>query len=176
MQAFKVLRTVGITLAAFTLSAALAQEVGVLHLRPLHLELPATWSFDGSKRPIEGVGPDGEKVLISILRLRPKAPSEPLPSAQDTARGFVQDRMGELATKGGKTVVRPVSEVPVPEGKAGYSVGSEASGILGGKSYFIQYLLAAPGVIIYVTLEGKGEAKPPMERFDAVLGTQKWDE
>jgi hypothetical protein len=84
--------------------------------------------------------------------------------------------MDELATKGGKTIVRPVSRIPAPEGKAGYSVASEATSLLGGKSYFIQYLLAAPGVIIYFTVEGKGEAKEAMERFDAFLQTQTWDD
>jgi hypothetical protein len=157
-------------------TSALAQDVGVLHLRPLHLELPATWTFDGSKRPIEGRGPEGEKVLISIMRKRPGAASEPMPSAQETAQGFVHGPMGELASKSGKTVVRPISEFPVQEGKAGYSAGSEISSMLGGKSYFIQYLLAAPGVIIYLTFEGKGEALPAMQRFDAFFNTQRWDE
>jgi hypothetical protein len=155
---------------------AFAQDVGVLHLRPLHLELPATWAFDGSKRPIEGRGPEGEKVLISIMRKRPGAASEPLPTAKEMAQGFGQGPMGELALKGGKTVVRPVSEFPVQDGKAGYSAGSEVSSMFGGKSYFIQYLLAAPGVLIYLTFEGKGEAPTAMQRFDAFFSTQRWDE
>lgn len=155
---------------------ARAQDVGVLHLRPLHLELPATWTFDGSKRPIEGRGPDGEKVLISIMRKRPEAASEPAPSAKEMAQGFANGPMSQLASKGGKVVVRPVGEFPVPEGKAGYSAGSEGSSMFGGKSYFIQYLLAAPGVVIYLTFEGKGEAAPAMQKFDAFFNTQRWDE
>ena len=157
-------------------TGALAQDVGVLHLRPLHLELPATWTFDGSKRPIEGRGPEGEKVLISIMRKRPGAASEPVPTAKEMAQGFAQGPMSELASKGGKAVVRPVSEFPVQEGKAAYSAGSETSGMLGGKSYFVQYLLAAPGVIIYLTFEGKGGALPAMQRFDGFFNTQRWDE
>jgi len=157
-------------------TAALAQDIGVLHLRPLHLELPPTWTFDGSKRPIEGKGPDGEKVLISIMRKRPSAASEPVPAAQEMAQGFAQGPMRELASKGGKAVVRPVSEFPTHEGKAAYSAGSESSSTFGGKSYFVQYLLAAPGVIIYLTFEGKGEALPAMQRFDPFFATQRWDE
>lgn len=153
-----------------------AQDVGVLHLRPLHLELPPTWTFDGSKRPIEGRGPDGEKVLVSIMRKRPGAASEPVPTPKEMAQGFANGPMSELASKGGKVVVRSVGEFPVPEGKAAYSSGSEVSGMLGGKSYFIQYLLAAPGVIIYLTFEGKGEALPAMQKFDAFFNTQRWDE
>ena len=30
---------------------AVAQDVGTLHLHPLHLDFPAAWTFDGSKRP-----------------------------------------------------------------------------------------------------------------------------
>lgn len=157
-------------------TSALAQDIGILHLRPLHLELPATWTFDGSKQPIEGRGPDGEKVLISIMRKSPGVASEPMPTAKETAQGFAQGPMSELTAKGGKAVVRPVSEFPAQEGKAGYSAGSEKSSMFGGKSYFIQYLLAAPGVIIYLTFEGKGEALPAMQRFDAFFNTQRWDE
>ena len=84
--------------------------------------------------------------------------------------------MKELAAKGGMVVVRPVSQFPVAEGKAGYSAGSETSSVFGGKSYFIQYLLAAPGVIVYFTFEGKGEAQSAMQRFDSFFATQQWDE
>jgi hypothetical protein len=165
-----------LSLLLFTISGSSAQDVGVLHLRPLHLELPSTWSFDGSRNPIEGKGPQGEKLLISTMRRRVSAASEPAPSAKETAQGFAQGPMGDLASKGGKVVVRPVSEFPVQDGKAGYSAGSESSSVFGGKSYFIQYLLAAPGVIIYLTFEGKGEALPAMQRFDEFFKTQRWDE
>lgn len=154
---------------------AFAQDVGTLHLTPLHIELPVTWQFNESKRPIEGSGPDGEKVLVSIMRKRIAA-SEPVPDAGDLAKGFAQGPMGQLATKGGKIIVRPIAEMPVPAGKAGYSVGSEASGVFAGKSYFVQYLLASPGVLIYLTFEGKGEALSAMKRFDSFFETQRWDE
>lgn len=172
MTAVRMLLVCSILLAPL---GARADDVGVLHLGPLHLELPATWTFDGSKRPIEGRGPDGEKVLISIMRKRPEAPSEPAPSAKEMAQGFANGPMSQLASNGGKVVVRPVGEFPVPEGKAGYSAGSEVSGVFGGKSYFIQYLLASPGVIIYLTFGGKGEAVPAMQKFDAIFNTQRWD-
>jgi hypothetical protein len=157
-------------------ASALAQEVGVLHLNPLHLELPSTWTFNGSKQPLEGKGPDGEKVLISIMRIRPGAASGPVPTANESLQGLVQGPMVQLASKGGQVVVRPVSQFPTKEGKAAYSAGSESSGIFGGKSYFIQYVLAAPGTVIYLTFEGKGPAATAMQRFDAFFATQRWDE
>ncbi len=84
--------------------------------------------------------------------------------------------MTQLATNGGKTVIRPVSELPAPEGKVIYSSGSESSGLSGGKSYFLQYIMAAQGVLIYITFEGKGEAASALQRFDGIIATQKWDE
>lgn len=175
----QLLKFVVISIAIFVVvicAPSYAQEVGVLHLRPLHLELPATWKFDGSKRPIEGTGPDGEKVLISVFRSGSPTGSGQLPSAKETAKGFVRDHMGQLASKGGKSVIRPITEMPMPDGKAGFSSGSEASNFLSGKSYFVQYLVAASDVIIYFTFEGKGDAKPAMERFDEIFKTQSWDE
>jgi hypothetical protein len=170
----RILRTLVLIAASIFHFAASAQDVGILHLRPLHLELPSTWNFDGTKRPIEGRGPNGEKVLISILRKQ--STSESLRTAQDTAKSFAQGPMRDLATKNGKTIVRPLSELPVQDGKAGYSVGSETSSLFGGKSYFVQYLLAAPDVIIYFTFEGKGDTEQAMQRFDQFFATQRWDE
>lgn len=155
---------------------SLAQDIGILHLTPLHLELPFSWKFDGSKRPIEGKGPDGEVVLISVKRMQADEKSGATLSAKEAAKNFAQGAMGQLASKGKQTIVRPVSEFPTIEDKVAYSAGSESSGMFGGKSYFIQYILASTEVIIYLTFEGKGEASPAMQRFDAFLATQRWDE
>jgi hypothetical protein len=159
-------------LGVFAQGQTFAQSVGVLHLNPLHLELPATWIFDGSKNPIEGKGPNGEVLLISVLR-RQAGPSE---SALKVAEGFSGEEMADLASRRGKVVIRPVGKFPAPTGKVGYSAGSEVSDTDGGKSYFIQYLLAEPNVMIYFTFEGKDEALPAMQRFDALIRTQHWDE
>lgn len=159
-----------------SLPQAPAQGVGVLNLSPLHLELPASWTFDQSKQPIEGHGPNGEKLLISVMRKRAGAATEAVPSAKEIAQKFAQEQMSEFASKGGATIVRPVSEFAVPEGKAGYSVASEKSSLFGGKKYFIQYIFAASGVLIFLTFEGNGEALSAMRQSDTFLNTQRWDE
>jgi hypothetical protein len=155
------------------LSAFATADVGLLHLRPLHLELPPTWRFDGSKNPIEGFGPDGEKALISVMRRKTGAGTGP--SASEVARGFANSQMAEIAVKGGKSVIRPVSPLPAPEGKTVYSAASERSGLFG-KSYFIQYLLSAKDASIFITFEGRGDATSQLPKFDAIISTQKWDE
>lgn len=33
-----------------------AEDVGILHLRPLHLQLPPTWQFDSNKTPLKVMG------------------------------------------------------------------------------------------------------------------------
>ncbi|QNA89819.1 hypothetical protein G4G28_17435 [Massilia sp. Dwa41.01b] len=159
-----------------TLPQALAQDIGVLHLSPLHLELPATWSFDQSKQPIEGHGLNGEKLLISVMRKRAGPATEAVPSVKEIAQKFAHGQMSKLASKGGATIVRPLSEFPVPEGKAAYSVASEKSSPFGGKKYFIQYIFATPEVIIFLTFEGNGEALSAMRQSDTLLNTQRWDD
>jgi hypothetical protein len=157
-------------------AAAGAQDVGVLNLSPLHLTLPPTWSFDGSKRPIEGQGPDGEKVLISVLHRRADAQGKAAQPAQDLAKDFANGLMKDLAAKGGKVVIRPVVELQASPGKAVFSAASEVQGAFGRKSYFIQYVLAGSDVMFYFTFEGRGEAALAMARFDLFFDTQRWDE
>ena len=153
---------------------ALAQEVGVLHLRPLHLELPATWSFDGAKTPIEGTGPEGERLLASIIRRRPDAAAT-TPPATEAARGFAQNRMSQLSAKDGKTIIREVTELPAPAGKVAFSAASEKPSLLSGSRYFIQYLLACDSAMFYFTVEGNGKAAPVLDRFDQIISRQQWD-
>lgn len=155
-------------------SVASAQEVGVLHLRPLHLELPATWKFDGTKSPIEGTGPDGEKLLVSVMRRRPDATAA-APLATEMAKGFARDSMPQLSAKDGKTVIGEVTEFPAPTGKVAFSAASEKSGLLSGDQYFIQYLLACDSALFYLTVEGSGKAAPVLERFDQIISRQQWD-
>ena len=102
-------RTLLIVASVFTFLSpiAAAQDVGVLHLRPLHLELPATWRFDGSKNPIEGFGPEGEKLLVTIMRRKPDS-TGPVRPAKEIAQGFAKDKMQTLSVKDGKSLIRPV--------------------------------------------------------------------
>jgi hypothetical protein len=161
-------------LATLSLSVR-AEDVGVLHLRPLNLVLPPTWTFDGSKKPIEGHGPDGEKLLITIMKRRLGADTATSASAKDMAVNFSRDMMPTLAAKDGKTIIRPVTPVITAEGKVAFSAASEKSGLFG-EQYFVQYLLASDAALIYLTIEGKGKASPVVERFDIIMKTQQWDD
>jgi hypothetical protein len=172
----RTLLTLLLVVCTATALPAQAEDVGVLHLRPLHLILPPTWTFDESKNPIEGRGPDGEKLLITIMKRRSDGGSNSPASAKDLASGFAKDKMPLLAAKDGKTVVRPVTPVSTPEGKVGFAAASEKSGLFSGEQYFVQYLLASDSALIYLTVEGKGKVSAVTERFDEIMRTQRWDE
>lgn len=166
------MKTIRISLASLLLffSAEMAQAQ-MVEAPPLHLQLPSTWTLDSARRPMEGKGPDGEKMLLTIARARPDKTT----SAQEDAKSFAQDILKKMASRNGKQVIRPVEQFAVPAGKAAYSSASESSGLFG-KAYFIQYLLASEGVMYYFTFEGKGEAAPALQRFDALMNEQRWDE
>ncbi|MEN3112009.1 hypothetical protein ACFONG_19355 [Uliginosibacterium paludis] len=155
--------------AAFSINA---QDVGVLHLTPLHLQLPPTWQFDGSKNPIEGKGANGEKMLISkVRRSKPEAPP-----ATIYAEKMAETHMAAYASNKGKAVIRPVSETPSLPGKKLFSAASEKTALFGGKSYFIQYILANNDYSIYITIEGNGGVSEVIDGFDSIIKTQTWDE
>ncbi len=148
------------------------QGIGVLYLSPLHIELPGSWQFDGSKMPIEGYGPNGEKLLVTILRLKPDAT---VTSAEDNVLGMLE-RLEYSGTKDGQQVVRELSKFPVHAGKAGYSMASEESSLFGAKKHFIQYLLASSHSVIYLTFEGRGAVSSVLPEYDRYLATQTWDD
>ncbi|MBR7780419.1 hypothetical protein [Undibacterium rugosum] len=151
--------------------AAHAEDVGILHLRPLHLQLPPTWQFDGNKTPLEGYGPNGEKVLITIMRRK----NESAPPATEIAKGFAESQMKKLGEKGNLSISRPLAQLPTPTGKIGFSVASEGTSPMGGNRYFVQYLLAGESALFYLTVEGRGDVAPMVEQFNSFIATQTWD-
>jgi hypothetical protein len=162
--------------AVFFLGSAIGKDVGVLHLPSLKLILPPTWTFDGSKNPIEGFGPDGEKLLISVIRLRPGATdSKSFISMKDEATNFAKDKLPVIATKNGLVALRQVTPFPTLDGKVAFASVSEKSSFFSGKYFFLQYLLANDVTMIFFTVEGKGDALLAAERFDQYMKTQQWE-
>jgi hypothetical protein len=157
-----------------TTLAAPPEKAGTLNLSPFYLTFPATWTFDASKRPIEGHGPHGELLLITVHHHSDTSVS-PL-SIQDIATDFAKNKMPTLAAKNGQEIIRPVTVFPVPEGKLGFSAASEKSRLLGGANYFVQYLVASDSALIYLTFEGKGKASTVIDHFDNLMKTQQWQE
>ena len=146
-----------------------AQETGILHLIPLHLELPADWDFDGSSNPIQGRNPNGEILLITIVRQREDG--TPRDSAQSILDSVLIDFMQSFVKQKKYTVVRDLTPIPVPEGKAGVSLIAKVNN----RKFFNQYSLASEGVGFYISHEGPGEAIEAAKQFDKYLTKQTWD-
>ncbi|WP_141753218.1 hypothetical protein [Duganella sp. HH101] len=166
------MKTIRISLASLLLSfSAQMAHAQAVDAPPLHLQLPSTWTLDSARRPMEGKGPDGEKMMVTIARALPNKTT----TAREDAHAFAQGVLKDVASRNGKLVVRAVEAFPVPAGKTAYSSASESSRLFG-KYYFIQYLLASEDAMFYFTFEGKGEALPALKRFDALMNEQRWDE
>jgi hypothetical protein len=68
------------------------------------------------------------------MRKRAGSATETVPNEKEIAQKLAHGQMSQLASKGGATIVRPVSEFAVPEGRAGYSVAPERSSLFGEKN------------------------------------------
>ena len=148
---------------------ALSQSIGTLHLNPLHIDLPSNWSFNSSSNLIEGSTLEGELLQISILRQRDDA--SPLKSGEEILKQGILEHMQMMAEKDGGTVKRAMKQIPVPDGKSGYSLAAQ----IDNNFYFNQYALATDGVAIYITYQGKGDAIDAANKFDKYLLSQRWD-
>jgi hypothetical protein len=149
-----------------------AQETNLFRIGPLSLMFPATWQFDGSKRPIEGRGPNGGHAIVSYRGLEPDAPEYVREKHVALVRGFAETEMPRLATKNG-TVVKPVTEVPLDSRRFMFTAASQSSRLFR-EYYFVQYLLGSPTAMAYFTFEGYGSAIEASQRLDTIMATQRW--
>ena len=82
--------------------------------------------------------------------------------------------MPSVAEKNGK-VIRPVVEQPLPDSRSQFSAASQGRRMFR-EYYFIQYLLASKHGMVYLTVEGYGNAAAALSTFDDVVATQQWAE
>ena len=162
-------------LLLLTASAASAQELLLLRMGSLNLSVPSTWKFEGGpNQRVEGKGPGGEGVIANYRFLKPGAPAEVVDHHWKTIRGFASERMPGLASKNGD-VLRPLAETALPGNRVQYSTVSQGKKALQ-DYYFLQYLLGSSRLMVYMTVEGYGNASEAASRFEAILGTQRWEE
>lgn len=167
------------TLAALLLllayTAASAQELYILRMGSLILSAPSTWRFEGgANQRVEGKGPDGEGVIANYRFLKPGAPADVIDRHWTTIRGFASERMPGLASKNGD-ILRPLTETPLPENRVQYSTVSQGKKTFR-DYYFLQYLLGSSRLMVYMTVEGYGNASEVAARFERILSTQRWEE
>lgn len=166
----RLLLAIGISWPTVT---AWGQSPMLMRLGTLSLDFPPAWQFQGAGQRAEGQGPDGEAVILHYRVLRPGAPEEVVRHHWGAIRGFANDKMPELAATSGE-VLRPVTEAPLPGGRALFSSISKTG--VTGEGYFVQYLIGSSRLMAYITVEGRGNAVEAAGRFERILATQRWDE
>ncbi len=168
---------VAVALAAPLGSAAFAADGSALDLPPLHVVLPAGYTFDTHEQPVTGTGPNDERVTVTVTTRPAAAPSDPAQlSAEESARQFADGPMSGIASRGDRKVLRPLARFPTQDGKAAYSVVSEWSTGMFSKSHLVQYLFASADTVVYFSFEGPGAADPVVKQLDAALQNQRWDQ
>jgi hypothetical protein len=163
-------------LAALLLTAGgiSAEEQFLFRAGPILLDLPSTWQFKSDRGTVEGKGPNGEVAIVSIRRMRTDAPDEVRQQHMHTVRGFARDAMPNLASKSGE-VVQSVTETELLEGRVLFFGATKTSRTFR-EGFFLQYLLASPTSIVYLTFEGFGSSNEAAEYFSQVVAKHRWTE
>lgn len=158
-------------LAGLALTAGVARATEI-RLGSLSLDWPAGYTLKSAQAPFELSGPQGLKVLVTVLRPGPSANA----SAEGRARmqATVDRMLTEQAAKAGK-VVLPLAHETLPDGTALHFVGSEASGLFK-SGYLLQYALLSPGgPLALLTFEGKGDAAAVHADVKGFFNSVQWE-
>jgi len=158
-------------LASLALSTGFAQA-SEIRFGSLSLDWPAGYTVKSNQPPFELSGPDGAKVLVTVMRPGPSATASP--EALAKLRATMERVLTEQARKAGK-VVMPLASETLPDGTQLQSIGSEVSGLFK-TGYFLQYALSArSGPIALVTFEGKGDAAAEHEAVKGLFRSAQWE-
>jgi hypothetical protein len=145
-----------------------------LTVGPLILPLTGAWQTNGNSLHLESHGPNGQTLIASYAALVRGVSPDPTTQVLQKAREVARDLMPGLAAKNGK-VVRPVTESPSPESRIVFSAASAGKRMFR-DYYFLQYLLTAKQGLVYITVEGYGDALQAAASFDEVLRDSQWTE
>jgi hypothetical protein len=159
---------------AFLPFAAQADGGSHLAIGPLNLQLSPGWRTTGNAQHVESHGPDGQTIIATYAAIVSGSVSDPTSKVLETARGFARDRMPGLAEKNGK-VQRPVTESSLADSRVEFSAASAGKRMFR-DYYFIQYLIAGKRGMVYLTVEGYGDAAKAASSFDDILAAQQWIE
>jgi len=161
-------------LLVFLPIVALAEGESRLVIGPLHLQISSGWRTTGNSQHLESHGPDGQILIVTYAAIVPGSVPDPAAKVLETARAFARDKMPGLAEKNGK-VLRPVTESPLPDSRVEFSAASSGKRMFR-DYYFIQYLLTGKQGMVYLTVEGYGDAAKASSSFDAILADEQWVE
>ena len=141
----------------------------------LSLQWPDGWRSEESNGEQRLLGPNGEKVIVTVSSLRPAVAEDEAVKAIQSLHDFANSQMPRLAEAVGGTVTRPLQRDAVDDVHVNYSTVSQKKGFFG-QSYYLQYFLVGRRSGVFLTLEGKGDAVPKADQFDKIVSTAYWHE
>jgi hypothetical protein len=165
---------IAVFLALFVSVANAADNPG-LRTDTLTLVFTPEWRFTPGPHRAEGHGPQGEFVIMTYRTLLPDAPADVVEHHWKTIRGFATEKMPGIAASHRNEVRRPLTEIALPDGRVQFSTVSQGKKMFR-DYYFLQYLLGSRRSMVYMTVEGYGNAEEAAERFERILATQQWNE
>jgi hypothetical protein len=160
---------------AVLVSVAGAADNPVLRTDTLTLVFTPEWRFTPGPQRAEGHGPQGECVIMNYRTLLPGAPADVVAHHWQTIRGFATEKMPGIAASHQNEVRQPLTETALPDGRVQFSTVSQGKKMFR-DYYFLQYLLGSRRSLVYVTVEGYGNAEEAAQRFQRILATQQWNE
>jgi hypothetical protein len=160
---------------ALAMGLAGAADNPVLRTRTLTLEFAPGWQLALDRGRAEGHGPDGEFIIMNVRSLPSDAPADKVEQHWQSLRGFAATQMPGIAASHENEVRRPLTETALPEGRVQFSTVSQGKRMFR-DYYFLQYLLGSRHTIMYMTVEGYGNAEAAAQRFERIVATQRWTE
>ncbi|RTL22206.1 MAG: hypothetical protein EKK52_06480 [Burkholderiales bacterium] len=162
---------IALLLVSLALSTGLA-GAHEIRLGSLSLDWPVGYTLKSGRPPFELSGPDGAKVLVTVMRPGPSAKASP--EALAKLQASIERLLTEQARKAGQ-VVLPLASETLPDGTQLQSIGSEVSGLFK-TGYFLQYALTARhGPIAFVTFEGHGPTTAQHEAVKGLFRSVHWE-
>jgi hypothetical protein len=160
---------------ALIVSIAGAAENPIVRTGTLNLVFSPEWQFTAGTQRVEGRGPQGEFMIMTYLNLPPDAPADVIERHWQVIRGFANDKMPGIAASHQNEVRRPLTETALPDGRVQFSTVSQGKKMFR-DYYFLQYMLGSPRSMVFMTVEGYGNAEEAAQRFERILATQQWNE
>jgi hypothetical protein len=153
--------------------ASFSVQAEELAFGSLLLPWPDGFSVISERGPIELKGPDGAKMLVTVMRPRSEPPPAAAAAEQEKMAGGCDAILRPQAEKVGAVVV-PFERLTLSSGTILCQAGSRKAGVFG-DTYFLQYMFVSPtGRMGFVTVEGKGDVSVEHAKYADAIRSVHW--
>ncbi len=161
---------VALLLAVLATGVARANEIRV---GSAQLTWPEGFRIAAAGPPVQLAGPNGEAVLVSVMRSNKEIPPEAAAAEQEKMAQMGIGILLKQAEKVGK-VSLPLDRRTLADGSLIAYIGSDTGGLFA-KGFFLQYLVVSNhGRLAFFTVEGKGNVAEKHLVFRPVFDTLSW--